>query len=404
MYWPKMSREEIARNVREALAQNRTYRSGDVLGFPGSFLDREVFPDEPFLRAMPYLTCLRENPNHIGCHTLTSAETAFTGTQRLEVDLLRLCAEEILGAERASYDGYVTSGGTECNIEALWIQRNYLRHVHGARPDEIVVLHSADTHYSIMKGADLLGLRAASLPVDDDTRQILAEPLRRAIRESQERGARFFVAVVNMGTTMFGSVDDIGRLHEELGALGVDYRIHVDAAFGGFIYPFSNKNNRIGFRDDKIVSVTLDGHKMLQAPYGTGIFVARRGLMDHVCTEEARYVHGKDYTLCGSRSGANAVALWMILNAYGSDGGVEFVKGLTQRTDRLCAALASKGVELFRDPSMNVVAIRARHVPREVAERYVLVPDTHEGAPSFWKIVVMDHVTDEALDRFVSEL
>jgi len=26
-------------------------------------------------------------------------------------------------------------------------------------------------------------------------------------------------------------------------------------------------------------------------------------------------VHGQDYTLCGSRSGANAVGVWMILQA-----------------------------------------------------------------------------------------
>ena len=35
--------------------------------------------------------------------------------------------------------------------------------------------------------------------------------------------------------------------------------------------------------------------------------------MDYALTEEASYVQGKDYTICGSRSGASAVALWMIL-------------------------------------------------------------------------------------------
>lgn len=404
MYWPKMPARAIAQAVRDALAHNRTYTTGDVLGFPGSFLDREVFPDAPFLRDMPYLSCLRENPNHIGCHTLAEAETAFAGTHGLEIDVIRLCAEEILGAAPSSYDGYVASGGTECNIEALWVQRNYFRDVHGARPEEVLVLASEDTHYSIRKGSDILGVRAALLPVDGETRQILPGPLARAVEGAKARGVRFFIVVVNMGTTMFGSVDDIGRLHEALGALGVEYRMHVDAAFGGFIYPFSNKQCKISFRDPRVASVTMDGHKMLQAPYGTGVFVARRGLMDHVCTAEARYVHGKDYTLCGSRSGANAVALWMILQAYGSEGGEAFVAELVRRTDGLCEALRAKGIRHFRDPFMNVVAIRAAQVPRQVAERYLLVPDTHEGEPSFWKIVVMDHVTDDALARFVAEL
>lgn len=56
---------------------------------------------------------------------------------------------------------------------------------------------------------------------------------------------------------------------------------------------------------------------MLQAPYGTGIFICRKGLIENVLTKEAQYVEGMDLTLCGSRSGANAIAVWMILFSYG---------------------------------------------------------------------------------------
>lgn len=404
MYWPAKSPADIQQHIFEALTKNRTYASGDILGFPGSFLDREVFPAAPFLKEMPYLTVLRENPNHIGCHTLTSAEMAFSGTQDIERDLLRLCAEEILGAPGTGYDGYVAPGGTECNIEAVWIQRNYARDVLGLEPDEILILHSSDTHYSIQKASDLLGVPALSLPVDTYTRKVLPGAYADAVKKAMEDGTKFFVVVANMGTTMFGSVDDLKQIHEELGRQKADYRIHIDAAFGGFIYPFSNDKNPLSFNDAWIVSATLDGHKMLQAPYGTGIFLARKGLMDHVCTEAARYVHGKDYTICGSRSGANAVAVWMILVAYGSEGGKAFVKNLVQRTDIFCKELAAKGVRYFRDPYMNVVAIRAEHVEPGTAEKWLLVPDTHEGKPEWWKVVVMDHVSDKALMGLCAEL
>ena len=60
----------------------------------------------------------------IGCHTLAGSEPFFRGTQEIEKELLQICAEEILGAEAGSYDGYVSSGGTESNIQALWIFRN----------------------------------------------------------------------------------------------------------------------------------------------------------------------------------------------------------------------------------------------------------------------------------------
>lgn len=404
MYWPAKSKEEIQQQLFDALAKNRTYFSGDILGFPGSFLDREVFPAASFLKDMPYLTCLRENPNHIGCHTLTSAETAFTGTQAIEIDLLRLCAEEIFGAPAQGYDGYVAPGGTECNIEALWIQRNYARDKLGLEADEILILHSTDTHYSIQKASDLLGVPALGLPVHPDTRRVLAGAYREAVNKALKGGSKFFVVVANMGTTMFGSVDDLSQIHGEFADARADYRIHVDAAFGGFIYPFSNEKNPLQFSDPRIVSVTLDGHKMLQAPYGTGIFITRKGLMEHVCTEAARYVHGKDYTICGSRSGANAVAVWMILVAYGSEGGKAFVRNLIQRTDLFCEGLRKKGIRHFRDPHMNVVTIRAEHVMPQSAERWLLVPDTHEGKPQWWKVVLMDHVSDRALAAMTAEL
>ncbi len=114
--------------------------------------------------------------------------------------------------------------------------------------------------------------------------------------------------------------------------------------------------------------------------------------------------HGKDYTLCGSRSGANAVGVWMILQAYGSAGGTTFVQALLARTGQLCAGLDRLGVAYFREPGMNVVTMHAKHIPAEVAARFGLVPDRHIGPPCFWKAVVMDHVDEDTIERFLVAL
>ena len=40
---------------------------------------------------------IHTNPNHIGCHTLEGEkEPVFKGSQEIERDLIRICAEEIL--------------------------------------------------------------------------------------------------------------------------------------------------------------------------------------------------------------------------------------------------------------------------------------------------------------------
>ena len=182
------------------------------------------------------------------------------------------------------------------------------------------------------------------------------------------------------------------------------YKVHVDAAFGGYLYPFASDSLDHTFQNPKINSFTLDGHKMLQSPYGTGIYLTRKGFMEYALTEEANYVKGKDYTLVGSRSGANAIAVWMIMRTYGSEGWTNKMKTLLTKTDRLCAALDERGVEYFRNPNMNIVAIRGQYVTQELANKYMLVPDVHGSNVKWWKIVVMDHVKQGVIDSFLSDL
>jgi glutamate/tyrosine decarboxylase-like PLP-dependent enzyme len=404
MHWERKSPDEIQAAVFNALSRNLRYRSEPVLGLPGSYLDKEVFPPLPELEERPLLSCFMDNPNHIGCHTLGSSEPAFSGTQELETELVRLCAEEILAAPAGACDGYVTSGGTESNIQALWTFRNHYRDRHGASTESIGLLCSEDTHYSVYKAGDLLGLKVWSVPVDDNTREMSRAMVAEVVARAAAAGVRFFLVILNMGTTMFGSVDDPDVMLSVLTDGGHEYKAHVDAAFGGFIYPFIAKDNRLSFADPRLTSFTLDAHKMLQAPYGTGIHLIRKDHIERVLCASASYVAGLDCTLVGSRSGTNAVAVWMILYSYGSEGGKAFCRDLIRRAERLAASLRAAGVRFFREPSMNLIAMRAADVPARLRERYMLVPDRHEGRAEWLKIVIMDHVTDDILDRFLADL
>ena len=404
MYWPSYPHEEIRKEVFKALEGNLNYRTKKVLGIPGTFLDAENFYEAPFLEKAPFLKTLVQNPNHIGCHTLGESETVFAGTQQVEKDVIRICAEEILQGEPQAQDGYIASGGTEANIQAMWLYRNYFQREYGAKPDEIAALYSEDSHYSMPKGVNLLGISSIVAKVEFESREINHEALTKQLDEAKSKGVKYIIAYANMATTMFGSVDDPNLLADTLDASGLGYKIHVDAAFGGFIYPFSNQQNNFNFTNPRLSSFTMDAHKMLQAPYGTGIFLIRKGLMQYTLTEEAGYVHGKDYTLVGSRSGANAIAVWMILSIYGSNGWQKRIQSLIERTDRLTLTLDELGIKYFRHTALNIVTIYAQHVPTELAEKYMLVPERHDGKNDWWKIVVMEHVTDELLDLFLNDL
>ena len=406
MFWEKYSYSQIKHRVFDALSKNTNYKTENILGIPGTFLDTDIFYDDaPFLKEAPFLSTLVANPNHIGVHTLGDEhEDFFSGTQEIERDLIKICAEEIFGAEQGAYDGYVASGGTEANIEALWIYRNYFVEEFNAGINEIAVVYSHDTHYSIPKGINLLNLKSIELEVNQDTREIIIPNFEKQITNALKNRIKYFIINMNMSTTMFGSVDDIDKVTSFLNLLHVNYKLHVDGAYGGFIYPFTAQNSSFTFRNENVSSFSIDGHKMLQAPYGTGIFLIRKEFLKYVCTNEAGYVKGKDYTLCGSRSGANAVCVWMILRIHGSAGWNVKMRQLVDRTTIICDKLNELGIKYFRHPDLNIVTIDANYIESELAKKYHLVPDNHDENPNWYKIVVMSHVKQGIIDNFLNEL
>jgi glutamate/tyrosine decarboxylase-like PLP-dependent enzyme len=406
MYWSSLNRKEINDRVSKALAINASYTKGEVMGTPATYLDKkEFYPDASFLDDAPFLRTLIANPNHIGCHTLSKkGSPIFQGTQQIEKELIQLCAEEIFQAEKGQIDGYVATGGTEANIEAMWIYRNYFMQEYNASPDQIGVLFSEDTHYSITKACDLLQLSPYMLSVNNEDRQINTSHLKEQLDSASAKGVKYFIVILNVSTTMFGSVDEIDPVVNALDDKKLLFKLHLDAAFGGFLYPFTNTNSTHHFGNPTVSSISIDGHKMLQTPYGTGIFLIRSGFMHYVTNQHAQYVPGLDYTLCGSRSGANAIVIWMLLMNYGSDGWKKKMEELIERTDYTCKELDRMGVTYYRNPFINIITMHAKQIPSELGLKYELVADTYEGPASWWKIVIMDHVDLPLIKRFLNEL
>lgn len=408
MYWKKLSHEQIKETVFKSIAENLDYRGEHpILGIPGTYLDTtEFYPDAPFLKDAPYMSAMVSNPNHIGVHTLSeeSVLEVFQGTQKIERALIKLVAEEVFNGNPGEQDGYVATGGTEANIEAMWIYRNFFIKEHGARMGEIAVVYSEDSHYSMPKGANILNLSSIILKVDPESREILRASLDEKIQKAHSEGIKFFIVIANLSTTMFGSVDDLDMLGDFFSNQNVPFKLHADAAYGGFIYPFTNSLSRFTFQNPYLSSITADGHKMLQTPYGTGLFLIRKGLIEYVKTEEAQYIPGKDYTLSGSRSGANAISMWMILQIHGSEGWKYKMESLCDKTERICKKLEGMGVSHFRNPYLNIIAIKAQYISKKLAHKYQLVADSYEFEPKWFKIVVMPHVKQGVVDTFLMEM
>jgi glutamate/tyrosine decarboxylase-like PLP-dependent enzyme len=402
--WKKKSQEDIKTIVFDALNKNLNYDTQNVLGIPATYLDEDVFSqNEAFLKEAPFMSSLVKNPNHIGCHTFTASEGYFSGTHQIEKELIELCAVDILKGQNGTHDGYVASGGTEANLQAIWIYRNYYIKEFNARLDEIFILCSEDSHYSVDKASNLLSINIQKVAVNQDSRTILSGDVSHQIETAKASGKKYAIVIANMMTTMFGSVDNIDLYVKKLEDAKIKFKVHVDGAFGGFYYPFSNNDNQLNFKNKHITSVTLDAHKMAQAPYGTGIFIIRKGYMKYVNTKEASYVKGQDSTLIGSRSGANAIAVWMILMKHGPYGWFEKIYILQKRTKWFCEQLNTLSIVFYNNPASNIITIKSEYLSTSIVEKFGLVPDNHKQ-PKWCKIVVMSHVSIEKLDLLLTHI
>ena len=196
---------------------------------------------------------------------------AAPGLAQIEANVVQwLC--EIVGYP-AEARGFLTTGGSLANFSAIVTARRALL------PENFLkgtIYTSDQAHHSIQKAAMLAGFPAGNtreIPTDARYRVRLAE-LERRIADDRRAGFTPFLVVGHAGTTNTGAVDDL----DALATLADQERLwlHVDGAYGGFF--MLTERGRAALRGiERSDSVTLDPHKGMFLPYGTGSLLVRDG-------------------------------------------------------------------------------------------------------------------------------
>ena len=140
------------------------------------------------------------------------------------------------------------------------------------------------------------------------------------------------VAVV--GTTFTGECDDVAGIDKmlaELSGRGLDVPMHVDAASGGFVFPFSDPDFAWDFRLDSVKSINVSGHKFGLVYPGVGWLVFRDEEQlpeDLVFYED--YLGEKDATFTLNFSGSSALILAQYYNfvRHGREGYASLVRAM----------------------------------------------------------------------------
>jgi aromatic-L-amino-acid decarboxylase len=207
---------------------------------------------------------------------LACAVNRFVGVGAAAPALVRIerAVIEWLASEMgypAGSGGILTSGGSISNLAAIVSARaaRLPGDFGGAR-----IYLSEETHHSVPKAARIAGFPDASLrwiPVDARCR-ILPDRLEEAIREDAAAGLRPFLLVANIGTTNTGAVDPLPDLIPIARRHGV--WVHADAAYGGLFRLVPGADARMPALE-LCDSITVDPHKGLFLPYGTGCLLVR---------------------------------------------------------------------------------------------------------------------------------
>jgi glutamate/tyrosine decarboxylase-like PLP-dependent enzyme len=210
------------------------------------------------------------------------------------------------------------------NLEALWVA--------GRLEQGKTILASAQAHYTHQRISSVLQLPFETIPCDARGRMDV-EALRKRLRRG-DVGA----VVATMGTTATGSVDPLAEILE-LRAKH-DFRLHADAAYGGYFGLAENLGPEARKNFDRITqadSIVIDPHKHGLQPYGCGCVLFRDPVVGRLYRHDSPYtyfssgeLHLGEISLECSRPGAAAVALWATQRLLPLKKAGEFAKGLEQ--------------------------------------------------------------------------
>jgi tyrosine decarboxylase / aspartate 1-decarboxylase len=192
------------------------------------------------------------------------------------------------------------------------------------------ILASDQAHYTHSRISAVLGLKFAAVPSDGRGRMDVS-----ALAKMLEAGDVGCV-VATAGTTGTGSVDplpEILKLRERHG-----FRLHVDAAYGGYFTLGSNLSSEARATFECIAqadSIVIDPHKHGLQPYGCGCVLFRDPAVGAIYKHDSPYtyftssdLHLGEISLECSRPGAAAVALWATMRLLPLVRGGEFVRML----------------------------------------------------------------------------
>ncbi|XP_018779690.1 cysteine sulfinic acid decarboxylase isoform X2 [Serinus canaria] len=347
-------------------------------------------------------------------------ETLNTSPYTYEVaPVLVLMEEQVLAKLRelvgwSSGDGIFAPGGSMSNMLAMNVAR--FRRFPESRSrgnwdlPRLGLFASQESHYSILKGAALLGIGTDNVHLvrTDQRGKMIPEELEKEIQRVKAEGSEPLFVCATSGTTVLGAFDPLDAIADVCARHGL--WLHVDAAWGGSAL-LSPRLRHLLAGIHRADSVTWNPHKLLMVGLQCSAFLLRdsSGLLQRCHGVGASYLFQRDkfYDVsldtgdkspqCGRR--ADGLKLWILWKAVGT-------RGLAQRVERAFSATRYLLEQMKRREGFQLVM-----EPEFINLCFWFIPPSlrgQENSPEFWeklgKIITNPAVTRQDLDFFLDEI
>jgi glutamate decarboxylase len=297
-------------------------------------------------------------------HTNFIDHAEYPQTAEIEQRCIRMLAD-LFHAPGAT-TGARTQGSSEAimlgalSLKWKWRAR---REAAGQSTDRPNLVFGGDVHVVWEKFCRYFDVEPRIVPLKPDKYTIGPEDI-----EPHVDDCTIGVAAV-LGTTFTGHADDIRGIDAFLVALknerGLDVPLHVDAASGGFVWPFLYPDSAWDFRLEQVRSINVSGHKFGLVYPGIGWLIFREsGDLPEDLVFYENYLGKRDATFTLNFSTGSAMVLAQYYNfvRYGHSGYRYIMETMKYNARTLAKQIAAiDGIELIGgedDEQLPLVAFK----------------------------------------------
>lgn len=304
-------------------------------------------------------------------------------TKAFEREVIDFFAD-LFHAPKDNWWGYVTNGGSEGNLYALYVARELY--------PQGMVYYSEATHYSVQKNIHLLNMDSIVIRTQENG-EMDYEDLEHTLQMHRHRPVIIFA---NAGTTMTEAKDYVPAIVSLLRKFAIkSYYIHSDAALSGAYLPLLDTSAAFDFAAGAD-SIAVSGHKFIGGPIPCGVVLVKKNYKDRV-GKSIPYIGSLDTTITGSRNGITPLFLWYAIRKYGKEGLQQRAMECLSVAEYLEKSLVKNGIHAWRnDAAITVVFPQPSDA---ICRKWQLASESGQS-----HVICMPGVTRQQIDLFINDM